>query len=80
METIESGLLASNLYADAAADKLSRCLRNKEELFNRFSESVDYATKAGIPRDEIIDILAKQEPFIDYENFKEEWEKYHDIK
>ena len=80
LETIESGLLASNLYADAVADKLSRCLRNKEELFSQFSESVNYAVKVGAPRNEIIDILAKQEPFIDYENFKEEWEKHYDIK
>ena len=79
LETIESGLLAPNLYADAAADKLARCLRNKEELFSQFSESINYAVKIGIPRDEIINVLAKQEPFIDYANFKEEWEKHNDI-
>ena len=80
LETIESGILAPNLYADAAADKLSRCLRDKEELFAQFTQGVEYAVKSGIPRDVIIGTLANQEPFIDYANFKEEWKKRNDFK
>ena len=81
LETIESGLLAPNLYADAAADKLARCVRDKDELFAQFTEGVEYATKNGmLPRDEAVDILARQEPFIDYSNFKEEWKKRNDIE
>lgn len=76
LETIESGLLAPNLYADAAADKLSRCLRNKEDLFAQFTNNVKYMVEElGMSRGEAAAILAKQEPFIEYANFKEEWEK-----
>ena len=75
LSTIENGLLVGNLYADAASDRLQKAQYDTEELIDGFNNCLAIAERNGVPREEAVELFLKQEPFINYNNFKEEWRR-----